>query len=330
MNRLTAKYTIQLDELLVIKRAEDEVPTFQITIDDFDISISIPNRFVSGVRSKAERLMTRTCYMLEVSVSRDELEAPPPPGHTDRGGIDYTVQSTYFGLRTERYASMAAEALNRFFLFLRHRLRQPLLEPITHRNPALLNPSWFDETGAEAGKGAGVFVVPDVPRRFGVIPLEAKHYNRLTRALGRRLVPKLYDELLSDAQATALRGNLRRAVLELAVACEVAVKRKFFGRSSGGRTIEYLEDKRRFQVPVVELIGKAADDVFGHTFKSAHPAAYTDIENLFHCRNKVAHRGQPIFRPQNMPVQTVTPEILGQWLSSARALFLWLKKLRHR
>ncbi len=330
MKRLTAKYSIQLDELLVIKRREGEAPAFSTTIDDFEISISIPDRSVAGVRSRTERLMTRACYLVDVSVSREDSEAPPPARRTDQGGIDYTVQSTYFDSRTEPYAKVAAEALSRLFLFLRHRLRQPLLEEITQVHPALQNPSWVDETGAEAGKGPSVWVAQGVPRRFGVIPLQAKHDQRLIRALGRRLVPKLHEELLSDAQAAALRGNLRRAVLELAIACEVAVKRKFFGSSSGGRTIEYLEDKRHFEVPVIELIGKAAEDVFGETFKSAHSAAHADIENLYQCRNKVAHRGQLIFRPQTMPVQTATPEILGQWLSSARVLFVWLKKLRHR
>lgn len=330
MKRLTAQYSIELGGVLVVKRPDGETPVFSALIDGFKIEVSIPERFVSGVRSREERLVTHACYLVEVSVSREESGGPPPPGRTEQGGIDYTVQSAYFSSRVSPYARVAAETLNRLFLFLRHRLRQPLLDEITPDHHALQNPKWVDETGAAVGKGPMVFVGMGVPRQYGVIPLQTKHGQKLNRALNRRLVPKLYEEILADAQSAALRGNLRRAILELAIACEVAVKRKFFGGSSGGRTIEYLEDKGHFQVPVVELIGKASESVFGETFRNTHEKQHKDIEHLFQCRNKVAHRGQTIFRPSGMPMQTVTPEILEQWFSSARKLFIWLRKLRHR
>lgn len=331
MTRLTAIYKVQLDVPLVIKRRDGDCPTFQATIEGFEVIISLTDQFMAGIRSKTERLMTHACHLLEVSVTQKESETPPPPVRTEKGGYDYGVQAAYFEFRRQPYAKAAAEALNRLFLFLRYRLHQPLLAEIVHWHQPLQNPKWVDETGADLGHGAFVFMSQEFPRRFGVIALQAKHDQRLNRALGRRLVPKLYEELLCDAHEAALHGNMRRAVLELAIACEVAVKQKFFGGSSGGRTLEYLEDKGRFQVPVVELIGNAAQDVFGETFKIAHNAEYVNIENLFNCRNKAAHRGRLIFRPQNSPVQCiVTAEVLNQWLSSARMLFVWLKKLRHQ
>jgi hypothetical protein len=331
MKRLIALYTIRLEECLVIKRREGDSPTFTTSIDGFDVSISLTDEYVAGVRSWAERLMTHDCNAVEVSVSREESESPPPASRTDRGTIDYTGQTVYFDSRAEPYAKVAAEALDRLFLFLRYRLHQPLLDVIRPHDQALQNSKWVDETGAEVGKGPLGWVAQDFPRRFGVIALQAKHDQRVCRALGRRLIPKLHEELLSDAQAAALRGNVRRAVIELAIACEVAVKGKFYGRSVGGRTLEYLEDHRHLtNIRIIDYIAKPAQHVFGENFKTTCEAAYTDLERLFQCRNKVAHRGRPSFRDSAGVVQTANEAVLEQWFVSVRQLFAWLKKLRHR
>jgi hypothetical protein len=178
------------------------------------------------------------------------------------------------------------------------------------------------------GMGEGVFVARDVPPRLGVIPFQKKHGRHLQRALCRKYVPKLHEEFLSDAQESAFQGNIRRAVLELAIACEVAVKGKFFGRSTGGRTLDYLKDQRNVQVRVLELVDRAAREVFGESFKDSKATAYTDLDYLFQCRNKVAHRGRPVFRDERGTMQTATVELLERWLNSARVLFVWMKTLK--
>jgi hypothetical protein len=330
MKRLIAKYTIQLDECLVVKRPRGNLPTFTVAIDGFDVSISLSEEFTAGFRAAAERLMTCACSQIEVTVSREESEAPPPYAPPEAGGAEFNVWLNYYMTRTDDYAKIASEALGRLFLFFRHRLRQPLLESISPMSHALRNPTWLDETGAVAGKGLGVWVADDFPRQFGVIPLQAEHDEHLRQALARRPVPKLHAELLADAQAAALRGNIRRAVLELAIACEVVIKAKFYGRSVGGRTLEYLEEKRKLTVTPLELILKPAESIFGENFSESHKETCSDLEQLVKCRNEVAHRGRAIIRCPVGVVRMANAADLERWLASARKLFVWLRKLRHR
>ncbi len=330
MKCLIASYTIQLDQCLVVKRARDKYPTFAATIDGFEISITPSNEFRDGVRKAAERLMTCTCDQLQVTVAWAESEAPPPQARPEAGSAEYEAWLNYFLPRTQRYAEIASEALRRLFLFFRHRLRQPLLESISPQSHYLANPTWRDETGAVAGYGPKVWVSGDFPRQFGVIPLQAKHDEPVCRALSRPISPPLYAELLADAQAAALRGNVRRAVFELAVACEVAIKAKFYGRGVGGRTLEHLEQKRKIQTTALELIGEAAELIFGQNFKTLHKSAYADLEQLVKCRNEVAHRGSPIIRDSAGVDRRANASDLECWMKSARLLMAWLKKLRYR
>jgi hypothetical protein len=330
MERLVARYTIQLDECLVVKRARDNYPTYTALIDDFEVSITLSNEFTDGILSGAERLMTCNCHEIEVTVSRKETEAPPRQATPESGGTEYNAWVNYFLPRTQRYAENASEALRRLFLYFRYRLRQPLLESISPTSRYLANPTWLDETGAVAGYSAKVWVAGDFPREFGVIPLQAEHDQRVCRALSRRLVPSLHAELLADAQAAALRGNVRRAVFELAVACEVAIKAKFYGRGVGGRTLEHLEQKRQLNVVTIDLIAKPAEHIFGQNFMTSHRASYDDLDQLVKCRNEVAHRGRPIIRDSRGLERMANAADLERWLCSARELFVWLKKLRQR
>lgn len=330
MKRLTAQYQIELTEGLAVKGSDSYLPSFTTIIDGFDVTITFVSQWPgAGSKLKNERLMTRDYKVIHLTVSREESDAPPLI-RNEAGGFNFAAQAPYFSSRTGSYAKVAAEALNRLIFFFRYRLYQPFLEEIAHTHQIFRNPRWLDENEDEVGHGPIVDVLSlHTPTYFGVIPFQKKHEKRLTSAIGGKRHPKLYEEFLSDAQTSCLRGNVRRAVLELAIACEVAVKRKFFGKSSGGRTLEYLEDHRNIDVRVIDLISKGAAEVFGANFKDFDEPAYADLDHLFRCRNKVAHRGRAVFRDQHGTMQTATIAIIERWLESARKLFVWLKKLSY-
>jgi hypothetical protein len=64
---------------------------------------------------------------------------------------------------------------------------------------------------------------------------------------------ELYEELIVDARASVVQGNFRRAVLEMAIACEVTTKQLFFKKATpAGDAFDYLEDKSRINVSVRE------------------------------------------------------------------------------
>jgi len=62
MTRLTAIYKIQLDNPLVIKRRDDDCPTFRTIIDGFEVIISLTDQFMAGIRFSL-------CVALESRVS---------------------------------------------------------------------------------------------------------------------------------------------------------------------------------------------------------------------------------------------------------------------
>ena len=84
--------------------------------------------------------------------------------------------------------------------------------------------------------------------------------------------PPLDLALLSDAQTAWFEDGLRRAVLELAICAEVMVKRRFFAAASpAGAAFDYLEDKARVSVRVLELLDPIATEAIGRSYRSEFP-----------------------------------------------------------
>ena len=117
---------------------------------------------------------------------------------------------------------------------------------------------WTDEPDREVGKGGMALVAertPGLHGELGVGRLTPDLSESLQRYLEHPNAPQLFQELLSDAQTAWFAGHLRRSVLELAVACEIVVKRHFFAdESPAGAAFDYLEDQGRIRVRVLDLM----------------------------------------------------------------------------
>jgi len=130
---------------------------------------------------------------------------------------------------------------------------------------------------------------------------------------------------MSDAQSAVLQNNLRRAVLEMAIACEIAVKQAFFAKATpAGAAYEYLEDKGRVHVPITELLHNVAKQAFGKSFKEEEPSNYNNVDFLFRGRNKVAHRGELVYRDGTGNLQSIDEETLAEWWESVMILRAWI------
>jgi hypothetical protein len=137
----------------------------------------------------------------------------------------------------------------------------------------------------------------------------------------------LSEEILSDAQTALFERNLRRAVLGLAIASELAVERKFLSSDSPTvEAFEYLERTSRVGVRVVDFISDVAREAFGKSFKQDHPKHYVNIDHLFRCRNKVAHEGKLSYRDQQNGI-TADYELVARWWDSVLQLIDWLGSL---
>lgn len=320
MAQLTATFKVPLPTPIIIRG--DKTPrTYSITIEEFNIDLTIAPSGGGGLKKRKERLWTTTCHVFSIAVSRDEQESPPNSTH------DVSVRAPYFTKRLPAYQRVACQTMNNAISYFKYELKQPLLKPFERGSQCFYNPEWRDDKGNLINPG--IFMVNAASRlgqrgEFGVIRMEGKHRKNLQVALAKPKQVRLHQEILSDAQASAFEGNVRRAVLELAIACEVFVKHTYFGSTdNAAQVFAALDDNRKINVRVLDLIDIGGVSVGNGKFKSFDKTAYNDIDYLFQARNKVAHRGEPIFRDEKGKLHTVDTKLLNKWWVSVQTFFSW-------
>lgn len=326
MVRLEAKYEIDLENgKLFINRPITDDLSFRINIDDFDIKLCLnPEKSSSHGLTVVAGEQYWPTSKIRITVGRDENITPPTPklvnGHRDFSGLQ-----PYYNERRPAYQNAALEAVNRAILFFKYKLHNPELFTLSRSD--VRNPAWSVAGGEEFSPTfeADSFMHNHNPG-FGIEHLSRKYDSDLTEALQNIIHPELSEELMSDAQSAVLQENLRRAVLEMAIACETAVKQAFFAKTTpAGAAYEYLEDKRSLRVPVQDMVDSMAKLAFGKSFKEDETLHYKNIDFLFRCRNKVAHRGELTYRDDSGVMQPVNKDTLALWWESALTLLKWLK-----
>jgi hypothetical protein len=323
MERLVASFTITLAEPILVKDREGAIHTFKVAHDAYQVEITwgkedVPSRiFKPGSH--------RPCYgisRLNISVSHPETEPYPE-------GVD--ARYSYIEPRLEAYASVAENVTNRLIKYFKFTLGNPLLREIATLDLKVSNPEWTDENGAPLPR-ALVISRSQLPiglahsPAFGIQAFSPAQSHELEKALQADRTYELYEELIADARTALLQRNLRRAVLEMAIACEVATKQLFFKEATlAGDAFEYLEDKSKVNVSVPEFLNKVSKAVFGTGFYDSHKKDWHNIEYLFQCRNKVAHRGILRYNDQHGTPQNVDFETLRDWWDSLDTLIAWIR-----
>jgi hypothetical protein len=335
MFRLIAKFDIQLpDGGLLVCRPRTDVLQYTIPVNGFDVELCLNPAFETwrNLLNHDNNALIEDPYWsistIRISVAREE-DIPPPPPQTVDGITSYDERRRYLEERKPAYREVAAQVLNRAVAFFKYRLHNPQLSKLGQYGAGFQNPTWFDDEGEEYKSGGKTLVghrLPDLAS-FGVKCLVDGDDVYLQQALQNPVVPELHQELLADAQTAIFEGNLRRGALEMAIACEVAVKQAFFAKSTiAGEAYEYLERKRMVTVSVPELISGAAKQAFGESLKDSYPADYDNIRFLFQCRNKIAHRGEPLYRDNQGEPHEVDVDTLKQWWASVEVLLSWLSE----
>lgn len=326
MRQLTATFRVQLSTPVLL-RGTGQARVIETVVGDFMVQVTLQPDEGARSKGKNQRLWTYRCSTFVVAVSRAESDSPPQVVRALDGTRDLTRVAAYFGAKLPSYRSVAALVTNNAISFFKYSLHQLLLRPVAEGSQDFKNPDWTDDSGQRIQRGRHTFVVPRVAGEwgeFGATKFERRHTKALQAALRTGRTPKLYEELLSDAQAAAADGNVRRSVLELAIACEVFVKHVFLGGDSqSAQVVEALEDKGRFHVRVVELLEVGSSVARGRSFRDFDKSAYTDIQHLFRARNKVAHRGEAVFRDDGRSMHAVDHKLLLKWWTSVQTLFEW-------
>ncbi len=309
MSRLTAIYEIELPSELRAQRAGDDELSYRVSIGHFDVEVILLRNGGASLKAINDQHVTRLIEKIQLRVVRDEESEPPPVPRTESGGEDFGARSQWFGERKNDYAQTAVTILNRLIRFFKFRMKSPHLHEFIGHEDCFMNPIWRDENGKSLQPGilefSGRIISAPGPALLGERAFTAADDSNFEECLIAGIIPETYQEFLSDAQTSARAGNLPRAILEIAIACEVAVKQLFFGAGAVATSaFDYLEDRGRINIRVIELLDGVAKHTFGESFKEAKLDAFRDIDFLFRCRNKVAHKGELSFRDDSGTIST--------------------------
>jgi hypothetical protein len=338
MLRLTATFKVSLASPLFVDRPsrQEGVWTLQalrypIRIDDSDVEIALVGGYHVMTRMDPSGNILRgpiwVVPRVRVSVSRTEtIEPPPIRRHDDR--------ATYFYERILIYRKVALTTLCRFLRFFKYRQAHALLRDAIGED--LDNPSWTDETGQEVLSVVDFRTLSlygiELDDEVGIQALATADDPSLQQALAEPPIkPALYEELLSDAHAALFQGGLRRAILELAISCEVAIKQAFFAKATEAALSVYFDERRQVRNTVggfTKLLGKPAEHLLGQNFWKADKRACIHIDHLFQCRNQIAHEGHPAYRNTRGSLRPVDQTVAKEWFKAADRLFTWLRHMQ--
>lgn len=328
MVRLVAHFEVMLPGQCLVAWPEEKEIWSNCTIKEFDVSVQFIVDPSHKFKHKDDELWTYIIHHILVRVSREEDEAPPIVIPDEKGILDYRIQGSYFSERKKEYGAVAQEVVNRLIRFFKFKLKTPYLTELLILHNDFQNAKWTDQSGNEIRTGGATLVVRGVPGlrgELGVQKLMPESIKSLHSALQDPISPSLHEEIISDAQTALFQKNFRRAVFELAIACEIAIKGKYFSEDSpAGMAFEYLEDKGQVKVRVLDFIDRIAKEAIGKSFRSDYSEHYQNIDHLFRCRNKIAHRGALLYRDDSGVAKIVDCKTISSWWNSVSVLIEWI------
>lgn len=327
MAQLSAHFVVQLDAPCLVA-FPDGCDSAQGHFISGDFTNDIQLIFSKGWYStddSHERLTSVAA--LKVVVTRQEDESIPEISSLPGGGRDLSVQQNYLLNRHRCYQDAARETVFRVLRYFRYKLQSPIGHLLTHGGIDVGVPEWFDEDGVKLAR-TNVCVVPGhevAYERLGTKPLTLDLLPDFFGFLSEPAEESLVDAFLADAQTAWFEGGLRRAVLEMAIGVEIAIKRKFFAQKTpAGAAFDYLEDRARVSIKVLDLLDPIAREAFGASFREDRPKDFESIDHLFRCRNKVAHRGVLLYKDDGGKLIEVDAAKIGVWWISIVELRTWL------
>jgi len=331
---LIAKYKAQLNAPLHTAWAH----ALYIANQDFDGRLlTEQDVFSRDNRPEIEAFIDQFRYKLELSIDQVANPLAPQHGWVATQSIDITALNSDFDERSldassidatvSAYAGSVRLLIERLVTYCQFELGYPFLRSASATNISLVG--WYDQNVSQItvpARNTGILAhFPGAPGSLGSKYLTRTRLQEMGEAISKVQHYSVQDELLSQARDAIYEVHTLKAVLLLAITCEVAIKSKFFREESlSAIAFDYLEEKRQVEVTVIELIDHVAKRAFGQAFKEQDADAAKDIEHLFRCRNKVAHRARAEFKDDKGTLHQVGGTDLHKWWKSVTSLMRWL------
>lgn len=321
LRRLTAVYEIRLQRKLFVTRPLQEKISdlhFSATVNSSRTEVTLVVDELPRQESPNRGIVICQVSRIEIRVARLESTDLPHLVPPNEQGPQYLAWSEAYRARLDECTNAALVAVNRLLAFFKYGLRYPLLEPFAFLD--LLPPKWLDEHGAEIKTPFQHISATWSRPAYLENTLQPHDDERLRFFLETDIQPSLAEEILLDSLGAVEEKNLRRAIIEAAVCCEVATKQTI--------TYEYLDATDNTRTSVIELLDRTFGEIFDASFKQSDPKRYQDIDHLFRARNKAAHRAAISFRDDGGAEHIVTRQMVAEWLISAQVLLNWLSQFR--
>lgn len=107
----------------------------------------------------------------------------------------------------------------------------------------------------------------------------------------------LEERILCDAYGFLRQNDIRRAVLEAAIASEVMIKR--YVSEKGGSLASLIAEQHGLGFATVQFFDKVLGAIGEASLKDTEPTRYKELERLFEVRNQIAHTGLCRFKSRS-------------------------------
>jgi hypothetical protein len=223
----------------------------------------------------------------------------------------------------ERLQSVALNVLNSFLRAVRYLTRQLHVQTLTETEfMSCADPVFTDEGGESS-----VFLYANTgwPCLMVLDPAEASspiNHSEIESVVANPESMDTTQSLLYDAFGFLETGDVRRAVLEAAIAAEILIKQHISRK--GGPIYEFIVEEHGLSFSVTTLFDKVLSCLGECSLKSEDPHRYNTLDYLFRTRNQIAHTGKCGFR-HNSKWNLVGREKATEFLEVVKWVFGWLE-----
>ena len=158
------------------------------------------------------------------------------------------------------------------------------------------------------------------------LPIEAALWEVSLRDLEQGVTPPFHRELLLDGRYFGSVGEYRRAVVDLAMACEqakdIAFERLWTASAPG---VPFHRGRLMSGYDLLEHLDRDLRR-FGRSFRVEHPDKFDALSELWDARGNCVHQGEAVFR-RNGELVAVDENVFKGFGSVATHCVQWLESL---
>ncbi len=304
MRKLVAKYQVKVPSILMEGEEVLELEPIRVVTHIGEVVIyppglqdRKPKGYTEPKQSTIVTAESKGSQLWEADTLRVDIETDRTPASSDE----------------EMRTKLGREMHGLTFRFLRL-LRRKLPEAAMYL-PASLRPSvnfeWYERP---SDPHLVTKMVAWCPFEFKVVSrgagLTKEKWIELQREMSSEVEIGLYEDFIVDARAALEEGDLSRAALCVAVACEIFIK-EYTEKAAkeGGISQEFWKYVKSRRPRVVDYYDPILDLVKGCSLRAKNRGMYDLLDRLYQARNEIMHEGRLTFSWSEQKISQLREDI---------------------